>query len=302
MEVHTFTGIGFEDSVIDGKIVLPPGEEEKVELQESNEDAHEGKDNCEPEKCDDSEKILDFKENNCDEHILGSDARSQEAMENICTENPVISEVNEVHVLEVNADDQKGNKAGGNEEMLLKSEISDEAHMLNGVSAVEQDGDDTQEVDFAGNKDESDEGDTVSSSLPSSNDSIVKVSDEESVCEEADDSIQVANDFVKTPPEDATRWSDVEASSRNIMDLQVNGYPDEKLHLSAQEDEDLQYTLSDLSKSADLNSAVTAGDLTENGDFSILATSHARGLGDGRCTEEEATLSPSEETQEVEVH
>lgn len=302
MEVHTFTGIGFEDGVIDGKIVLPPGEEEKVELQESNEDAYEGKVNCEPEKCDDSEKILDFKENNCDEHILGSDARSQEAMEDVCTENPVISEVNEVHVLEVNADDQKGDKAGGNEETLLESEISDEAHMVNGVSAVEQDGDDTQEVDFAGNKDESDEGDTVSSSLPSSNDSIVKVSDEESVCEEADDSIQVANDFVKTPPEDATRWSDVEASSRNIMDLQVNEYPDEKLHLSAQEDEDLQYTLSDLSKPADVNSAVTAGDLTENGDFSILATSHACGLGDGRCTEEEATLSPSEETQEVEVH
>ncbi|CAI5658203.1 unnamed protein product [Oreochromis niloticus] len=296
VEVYSFTGIGFEDSVIEGEIVLPPGEEEKVELQESNEDAYKGKVNCEPEKCDDSEKILDFKENNCDEHILGSDARSQEAMEDICTENPVISEVNEVHVLEVNTDDQTSDKAGGNEETPLESEISDEAHMVNGVSAAEQDGDDpedTQEVDFAGNKDESDEGDTVSSSLPSSNESIVKVSDEESVCEEADDSIQVANDFVKTPPKDATRWSDVEASSRNIMDLQVNGYPEEKRHLSAQEDDDLQYTLSDLSKSADLNSPVTAGDLTENGDFSILATSHARGLGDGRCTEEEAPLSSS---------
>ncbi|XP_030611415.1 sorting nexin-11 [Archocentrus centrarchus] len=293
VEVHSSAGSGFEDSVSEGEVVLPPGDEEKLEQRDSNE-ADERKINSEPEKCDNSVEILDFKENYCKEQVLENDARCQEAVEDVCTENPVISE----GVLDVRADeqtepgDQKGDESGRREETALESEIHDEALEVNSVPAVENDGDDAegkQEVDFAATRDESDEGSKESCSLPSSDESIVKVSDEE-----ADDPIQVADSFAKMSPEDDTRWAEVEASSRSTTVAEQ--------HLSAQEDEDLQYILSSPSKSADLSSAATSGDMTENGDFSILATSHVPGLADNECVGQEAPPSPSEETQEVEAH
>lgn len=293
VEVHSSTGSGFEDSVSEWEVVLSPGDEEKVAQRDSNEEAEERKINSEPEKCDNSEKILDFKENYCEELVLERDARSQEAVEDVCTENPVISEGDTVHVLDVKADEQTepgGDESGRREETLLESEIHDEAHEVNSVPAVENDGDDAegkQEVDFAATRDESDEGGKDSCSLPSSDESIVKVSDEE-----ADDSIQVEDGFAKMSPEDDTRRAEAEASSRSTTVASP--------HLSAQEDEDLQYILGSPSKSAGLGSAATSGDLAENGDFSILATSHVPGLADGECVGQEAPPSPSEETQEVE--
>ncbi|CAJ1079949.1 sorting nexin-11 [Xyrichtys novacula] len=151
---------------------------------------------------------------------------------------------------------------------------------------------DEQRGDLIGTRDESDE---ESRSLPSSNGSIIKVSDEESVCDEAEE----ANGYMKTLPEN---WSEVEPSSGRILDLHINGCPVEKEDITATD-------VSDFSKSVDLHSAVTGGDLTENSDFSVIETSCSPVLAESKCAEEEeeeeeeeAALDVSEEAQEVEVH
>ncbi|XP_072230279.1 sorting nexin-11 [Leuresthes tenuis] len=159
-----------------------------------------------------------------------------------------------------------------------------------------------QEVESLGIKDESDED---SHSLPSSNGSIIKCSEDEGLCEEPEDSIQAAYDCVETFPDDVARWSEVEASNRSFLDLHVNGCLEENGDVSATDDEDLQ-RIGSLSKSPDLNPTVADGDLTESSDFRILETSCAPGLANSTCKEQEAlsslSLDGSEDTQEVEVH
>lgn len=154
----------------------------------------------------------------------------------------------------------------------------------------EEDADDEQmdrgkvglEADFVGTKGESDED---SQSLRSSNGSIVKVSDEESGCDEA----QEENGFIKSLREDGTDWSEEEPSSGHILGLHLNGGPVEK-------DEELQYT----ADMGDFRSAVT-GDQTENSDFSVIETSCSPVLSDNKCAEQE-DVDASEEAHEVEVH
>lgn len=207
-------------------------------------------------------------------------------------------------------DDQQSVKSEGKEETPLESEIIEEIRSVPQVEGSDDDGtrqedqmQAAQKEDLVGTKDESDED---SRSLPSSNGSIVKVSDEESVCDEAEDFIQAANGFLKTSPVEVALWSEVEASNRNILDLHMNGCSVEK-DISTQEDEDLQYAteISEFGKSLDLNSTVAAGDLTENSDFSIIETSCSPGLADSKFTEPEApsslTLEAAEETHEVEA-
>ncbi|XP_030255699.1 sorting nexin-11 [Sparus aurata] len=207
-------------------------------------------------------------------------------------------------------DDQQSVKSEGKEETPLESEIMEETRSVPQVEGSDDDGtrqedqmQAAQKEDLVGTKDESDED---SRSLPSSNGSIVKVSDEESVCDEAEDFIQAANGFLKTSPVEVALWSEVEASNRNILDLHMNGCSVEK-DISTQEDEDLQYAteISEFGKSLDLNSTVAAGDLTENSDFSIIETSCSPGLADSKFTEPEApsslTLEAAEETHEVEA-
>uniref|UniRef100_A0A8C4NYZ8 PX domain-containing protein n=2 Tax=Dicentrarchus labrax TaxID=13489 RepID=A0A8C4NYZ8_DICLA len=316
VEVHSPMGTGFEEvcgvdrvfeevcSVEEESVGTLEAEEKTVEekagQQESSEDANIN--NSESEKLN-SVAILDFKD---------SDARSQEdVLEEVCSvkqvlENHIISEVNGVELTadvsgteefknSKEPDNKESSESESKEETPLASEIHEEIPDVQSVGGdsveqmdqkrVEEEDVDlvgTKDVDLVGTKDESDESDEDSHSLPSSNESIVKVSDDESVCDEAEDSIPDANGYVKTSPEVVALWSDVDASSINILDLHMNGCPVEKEGIPTREDEDLEYTaeISELSKSLDLNSAVTAGDLTENSDFSILETSCSPGLDD----------------------
>uniref|UniRef100_UPI0037E7AEE5 sorting nexin-11 n=1 Tax=Semicossyphus pulcher TaxID=241346 RepID=UPI0037E7AEE5 len=325
VEVHSPIGTGFEEvSVVtfdtEEKTVPHSDTEEKDDHEERSEEADLEKAN-EPEKCENSVETLDFKD---------EDVGSQEgALEDVCAgkqvlENHVISEDNclefvggtEGHVADVSCPEElrhsDGQEEPGNEEsdeleskdeMPLEPEIQTDTCNEHSVPEVENSSDSIvqtdqeeaeQEVDLIRTKDESDE---ESRSLPSSNESIVKVSDEESICDEAEDSIQEANGYMKTALEDGTQWSEVEPSSGNILDLHMNGCPVEKEDISTQEDEDLHFT-SDIN---DLNSAVTGGDLTENSDFSVIETSCSPVLADSKCSEQEA-LDASEEAQEVEEH
>lgn len=314
VEVHSPMGNGleencqvehvFEESVMtldtEEETVPHPDTEEKADQLESSGEANIEKVNSEPEKRVNSVAILDFKD---------SDAGSQEdVLEDVCSEKQVLENQNEVNGLEEvcgghladiscpeefkNSDDQKepdnekSDESESREGTPLKSETHEETHN-DAIQQMDQKQVE-QEVDLVGTKDESDKD---SHSLASSNGSIVKVSDEESICDDTEDSIQAANGFMKT-----------EEVTHNILDLHMNGCPVEKEDISTMEDEDLQY-MTDISKSLDLNSTVTGGDLTENSDFSILETP---GLADSKCTEQETlsslSLDTSEETHEVEVH
>ncbi|XP_071319186.1 sorting nexin-11 [Trachinotus anak] len=173
-------------------------------------------------------------------------------------------------------------------------DVSNVPEVESGVTVQQMD---QKHVDSVGTKDESDED---THSLPSSNESIIKVSEEESVCDEAEDSIPAANGYMKTSPEDVSHWSEVEASSRNILDLQINGCSVEKEDISDQEGEDVQYMTP-----VDLNSTAASGDLTESGDFSILETSSIPAVADSKCMEQETLsclpLDTTEEIHEVQV-
>ncbi|XP_070783543.1 sorting nexin-11 [Enoplosus armatus] len=309
VDVHSSVGTGFEASCgVDSEVV-------QTDQLETSGVANIEKVNFEPETCVDSVAILDFKD---------SDARSQEeVLEDVCSEkqvlgNHVISEVNglehvdstEGHVEDVGCLEEFKNSDGQQEpdnedsdaseskgETPLESETHEETHNVHSVPEVESGDHDTvqqmdqveQEVDLVRTKDESDED---SHSLPSSNESIAKVSDEESICDETEDSIRAAD--MKTSPD--------------ILDLHMNGCPVEEEDFSTQEAVHLQYMTgtSDSSKPLDLNSTVSGGDLTENSDFSILETSCSPGLADSKCTEQETlsslSLDASEEAHEVEVH
>lgn len=244
VEVHSSTGSGVEDSVSEGEVALPAGVEEKVEQRDTSEEVDERKVNREPEKCDDSEEILDFKENYCEEQILESEARSQGAVEVVCTENPIISQSDEVHVPHVKADEQgePDEQKGRREETPLGSEGHDEVDS----------GEGKQEVDFTATRDTSEKGSC-------SEESIEKISDEET-----DDSVQDADSFGKMPPEDDTCRVEeveveVEASSRSISGPRC---PVEEQHHPAPAD--LQSALSGPRKSVDLSSAAASGGPAEN--------------------------------------
>ncbi|XP_032358886.1 sorting nexin-11 [Etheostoma spectabile] len=208
-------------------------------------------------------------------------------------------------------DNKKSDESERKEETPLQSQIHEDTNNVHSVPEVQSSADDTvqqmdqveQEEDLVGTKEDSDED-----NHSISNESIIKVSDEESICEEAEDSLQAANGYVKTSPEDVPHWAHVDASTRNILDLHMNGCPVEKEELSAREDEDLQYinNKSELKQFLDLNSTVTGVDLTENSDFSILESGSAPGLAQGNRMEQETwsslPLDASEGTHEVAVH
>nr|XP_046233166.1 sorting nexin-11 [Scatophagus argus]XP_046233167.1 sorting nexin-11 [Scatophagus argus] len=327
VEVHSPMGTGFEvncevDRVSEGSVreenvttVAHPDTEEKADQQQSCEEAN-TENKLEMERSVNSVAVLDFK---------NGETGSQEGVcsEEEALEHHIISEVNGLEpVAEVNCqrmlensnepDDEISAKSESKEEAPLESKLQEENHYLHSAPRVERGDDDAiqkqveQEEDLVGTKDESDDSDDDEShSLPSSNESIVKVSDEES--DEAEDSIQTANGRLKTSREEVTLWSEVESSSRNILDLHMNGKEDMSSQEDIRQEEDLQYLteINDLSKSLDLDSTVTGGDLTENSDFSILETSCSPGLADSKRTEQETvpalSLDASAETQEVEL-
>lgn len=143
---------------------------------------------------------------------------------------------------------------------------TDKTQYVNKVLEVEQ-MDQKQEnvVDLVGLKNEISED---SQSLMSSDESIAMVSDEECICDETEGSIQAANGYVKS----VNHWSEVEASCGNILDLRMNGYPEEKENISDIKEENPQNITS-----VDINPIVAGEDLTENSDISILESSWLSG-------------------------
>ncbi|XP_040923301.1 sorting nexin-11 [Toxotes jaculatrix] len=330
VEVHSPLGIGFEDnSVVNGVFEEEcSGREEKesdLTLDTEENTVHHSEMEVKVEQADspgEAEKdmnsgtALDFKNDDSEGQVTESNTRSQEeVLEVVCSEkvvleNHVVSEVNGLDHVErtddpisdvscpeeskksdgqKETDDKISYECGIKEDTPLQSEVHAESDDVNSVPELESG------MDLVGTKDESDED---SHSLPSSNESIVKVSDEES--DETEDSIQAANGYMKTSPEEVSHWSEVETSSRNILDLQINGCSVGREDISAPEDEDLQYMTS-----LDLNSTVAGGDLTESSDFSILETSCVPGVAESKYVEQETlstlSLEASEDTHEVQA-
>lgn len=128
------------------------------------------------------------------------------------------------------------------------------------VDGVRCDAEEQEELvgDRDGVKGENDDG-----SHRSSNESIIKVTDEESVCDEAEESLREESSSIEE-----TLWSE----GPNILNLHINGYPEE------------------LSGSLDTNLPVRGADLTENSDFSILEASGSPGLAEKKYLEEEESL------------
>ncbi|XP_047465565.1 sorting nexin-11 [Mugil cephalus] len=325
VEVHSPMGTGLEEGygatgeeeeeeeesvlTIDAeeRTVIHPDTQEVVDQRDESEEAN--GENAEPEKSLSSVVLLDFKDS--EEQITENDATRQEqeeeeegeeVLEDICSEkqaleNHITSEVCQV-VADGNSDKTESEETGSKEELPLQTEIC-EAHEENGEPEVINGDCVTFQETHQNEKDlvsEDEEEEEDTHSLQSSNESIVKVSDEESVCEEEEDS----SGFTKTCPEDDAHWSQVQ--NGNVLDLQLNGCATEMEDVSLREDGDLKFTGDISGLSADLNSTLADG---ENSDFSILEISCAPGLVESKCTQQEAPSSPSldasEENVEVEV-
>ncbi|XP_027885616.1 sorting nexin-11 isoform X1 [Xiphophorus couchianus] len=132
------------------------------------------------------------------------------------------------------------------------------------------------------------ESDEDSRSLLSSNESIIRCSEEESLGEEMDDSVQV-----KSSPDEVKDRSELQGSSGNI--LHFNRFKEKKADAQDWEDNDQQYT------TAEPKPAASDGDLTENCDFSILENSCQSGVDEGEFTTQEVpALIPLEGSEEAE--
>nr|XP_033963001.1 sorting nexin-11 isoform X2 [Pseudochaenichthys georgianus] len=313
------------------KVVPHPDTEEKVEHCESSVEAN-------------TEKVhFDFKDSDLKDPLLVSATISQEEVLEVCfeksvLENHVISEVNGLEHVDTteapvedascleefkSADKEMSDEPERKDETAYMSEIHEETDNVHPEVEGSDDGlfqhtdqveleDDLveqevdlveQEVDLVRTKDDSDED-----SQSSSNESIVKVSDEESICDEAEELIHSADGHMETPHEEVAHWAEEMQTPRtNILDLHVNGSIVEKDDILAHEEDDLQYIteISDLHRSLDLISSVTGGDLTENSDFSTLERSCTPELADGGSAEKEnvslLSLDASKEAHEVEV-
>ncbi|XP_029933531.1 sorting nexin-11 [Myripristis murdjan] len=288
------------------------------------------------------------------EKVLEHHAHSEEpVLEESCSEKPalqhhVISEAEAVenvsgsvedHISEADCPDETRSSDGqmdpdskqsddpeSTNEEALWSAIS-ETHNVYSSSEVECDGDDTlqhvppadqdqvkQDVHLVGanNKEDSDED---SQSLPSSNGSIAKVSDEEVLCDEKEETVHNANGYMKTS-EEATHS---ESSSRGVSELQMNGCPVETESMSDvhneetnramdTKDEDLPYMtdISTLTKSLESAGSAGSADLTENSDFNILESNCTAESSDRKCTDQvtlcSLSLDVSEDSHEGEVH
>lgn len=185
-------------------------------------------------------------------------------------------------VEQVQAEEEESMKLESRETPAQFSQIlgeNDQVQMAPHVESSDSDaqlGDEqVEQVDLARSRGESDEeGD----SLHSSNESIMKVTDEESECDEAEESTMEELHFKRSSSKEEALWSE----GPNILDLHINGYPEE----GAGDGTDT----ADRSDALDVNSAVKGADLAENSDFSILETSGSPGLSEMKGLEEEATL------------
>lgn len=285
-EVSSVREMNVTSDTIEEQTAAHPGSEEQPDREENSQKA-----NLDMEMCVNSVAVLDVKDSD--------DGISEDVLKDICSEVTGVANVRCVKGIrdteEQNYPDDEECIKSESREVADVSEILEEGHNVQIVPLIQ--GGDTetqmeQEVDFVETKGESDEEDH---SLHSSNESIMKVSDEESMCD-IEESVKDEIGFVKTSPKEGVLWSE----SRNILDLHINGYREERDEDAVQA-EDLQYKdhIKDQSNSLDVNSTLTSGNQTENSDFSILETSCSPGLSDRKYSEEE-TLLPGE-SPEVEA-
>ncbi|XP_056153144.1 sorting nexin-11 [Lampris incognitus] len=194
-------------------------------------------------------------------------------------------------------DSEQWDDLGCGNEAAPNSEICGETHNMSIVPEVEDGGNEAiikkdslvdqgqQEVDLVKNSNNgSSEEDRKS--LLSSDESITKISDEESMPDETEDIIQSTNGYLEIPAEEVTHWPEVEASSRDNIEQQMNGNsveeesisniqsPQEKTNrVEAKKDEALQHTadIISLAKTLDLKSTgpVDSGDWTQRRDANI---------------------------------
>lgn len=196
----------------------------------------------------------------------GRDTESRDVLEADSTEKQVW-EMNDglEQVAEVkNSEEEK--QAESVEQTSVKLEINDD-------SAPQLERSEDTRVDQKQADEQADGKDEDGHSVLSSNESIIKVSDEESVCEEVRDFNQDEKCYMSTSSERIPLWSAGDAI-RDIIDGHLNGCPQQMEHRSTPPDvlqaEELQYKtdVSDFSESV-INS--------ENSDFSIIETSCSPG-------------------------
>lgn len=128
--------------------------------------------------------------------------------------------------------------------------------------------------------DEEADEDEDGQSVLSSNESIIKVSDDESVCEEVEDVNEDDKCYLKTSGEETPLWT-ADDSIRNILDLHLNGCPRETERASTPQDVlqagELRSKTDVPDMDESVNPAAAGADLTENSDFSIIETSCSPG-------------------------
>lgn len=249
VEVHSTAGAGFEDNCeFEESITLNP---EENTVHSATEEQPEEEKSSLPE--------LAF--------------QSQDVLEADSTEKQVL-EINDglEHVAEVkNSEEEKQPEI--TEQTSVKPEINVE-------SAPQLEGSEDTQMDQKQADEQVDDKDEDGHSVLSSNESIIKVSDEESICEEVRDFNEDEKCYMNTSGEEIPLWS-ADDSIRHIIDVHLNGCPQEMEHRSTPRDvlqvEELQYKtdISDFSESVIMNS--TGGDQTENSDFSIIETSCSPG-------------------------
>lgn len=250
-----------------------PGSDGQRSPQEASLDEH---------LCVDSEAVLDVEGNRA--------GNSQHVLQDVCSEVPenqgAVSSAEDFRDVEeqIEPEDDEHMKSESRETPAQSSDILGENEQIQIAPRVEGSSDtDVQpgqeraepEVDSVGSQSESDE---EGGSLHSSNESIMKVTDEESACDEAEESMREELGFQTSSSKEEALWSE----GPNILGLHINGYPEER-------DGDVADG-AELSVSLDGNSTVKVADLTENSDFSILEASGSPGLSEKKYMEEEGLL------------
>ncbi|XP_012732436.2 sorting nexin-11 isoform X2 [Fundulus heteroclitus] len=168
-------------------------------------------------------------------------------------------------------DVKPGNETDSREETAPQSGTRQERQTVEGEP--EEDGSDSHRAEAKNGDGEDSEED--SRSLPSSNDSIVRCSEEESLSGEAEEAMQV-----KSPPDGVRNGSEADGSGRAVFYMNgCNG------------DEADGQPCTTNGECPEPKAAAADGDLTENCDFSILGTSCQPGVDDGTFTNHQAPVS-----------
>ncbi|XP_076007769.1 sorting nexin-11 [Genypterus blacodes] len=197
------------------------------------------------------QKCETFEDKDSEEQVIEQHVRSEEAvLETVFPEEQgldhhVISEDSsaESHVTDISGPEKPQSSSRQTDKMQSEereptneaspqSAIHEDAHKVHSESEVQHSGEEStqqvdtqldqmeQEVDFDKTSDKEDNNED-SQSLSSSSGSIIRVSDEESICDETENVIQNANGFIMTSPDEVIHWS--EDVSRSVEEQHTNG-------------------------------------------------------------------------------